>query len=94
MLSQKEYENIQRTIRDCEYSPNDFEISTTDMLERSGQLHMEVTEVSVQYVPTKVTRTYISGFGFSWMRELEKDLKKGTYDTLKNKHSSEREESQ
>ena len=94
MLSQEEYENIQRTIRDCKYSPNDFEISTTDMIERSGQLHTEITEVSVQFVPTKVTRTYIAGFGFSWMRELEKDLKKGTYDTLKNKNSSEREESQ
>ena len=83
MLSQKEYENIQRTIRDCKFSPNDFEISTTDMIERSKKLHLGITEVSVQFIPTKVTRTYISGCGFGWMQELENDLKKGTYDTLK-----------
>ena len=83
MLSQKEYEHIQRTMRDCKYSPNDFEISTTDMIERSQKLHMEITEVSVQFTPTKITRTYVAGFGFSWMLELENDLKKGTYDTLR-----------
>jgi hypothetical protein len=83
MLSQKEYENILRTIHDCKYSPNDFEISTTDMIERSRQLRMEITEVLVQFIPTKVTRTYISGFGLNWILELEKDIKNGTYDTLK-----------
>ncbi len=83
MLSQKEYENIQRTIRDCKYSPDDFEISTTDMIERSRQLHMDITEVSVQFIPTKVTRTYISGFGSHWLVEFEKDIKNGKYDTLK-----------
>ena len=83
MLSQKEYEYIQRTIHECNYSPNDFEISTTDMLERSQKLHMDITEVSVQFIPTKVTRKYISGFGVSWIQALEKDIKKGKYDTLK-----------
>ena len=83
MLSQKEYENIQRTIRDCNYSPYDFEISTTDMIERSQQLHMDITAVSVLFIPTKITKTYISGFGFYWLQALEDDIKKGIYDTLK-----------
>ena len=83
MLSQKEYENIQRTIHDCKYSPNDVDISTTDMIKRSRQLRTDITEVSVQFIPTKVTRTYISGFGLNWILELEKDIKNGKYDTLK-----------
>ncbi len=83
MLSQEEYENIQRTIHDCKYSPNDFEISTTDMIERSQKLRMDITEVSVQFIPTKVTRTYISGFGLNWILELEDDIKNGKYDTLR-----------
>ncbi len=83
MLSQEEYENIQRTIHDCKYSPNDFEISATDMIERSQKLRMDITEVSVQFIPTKVTRTYISGFGLNWILELEDDIKNGKYDTLR-----------
>jgi hypothetical protein len=83
MLSQEEYEYIQRTIHECKYSPNDFEISTTDMIERSQKLHMDITEVSVQFIPTKVTRTYISGFGLSWIQAFEKDIKNGAYDILK-----------
>ena len=83
MLSQTEYEKIQCTIRDCQYSPNDFEISTTDMIERSQKLHIDITEVSVRFIPTKITRTYISGFGTNWIQQLEKDITNGTYDTLK-----------
>lgn len=82
MLSQEEYDIIRRTIRACMYSPNDFMISTTDMIERSRKLHMEITAVSVQFIPTKVTRTYLAGFGYRWIDELERDIKQGRFDAI------------
>ena len=83
MLTQEEYENIQRTIRESRYSPDDFEISAVDMIERSHQLNMDITAVTILFVPTKVRKTYISGFGYTWLWQFEDDLKKGTFDTLR-----------
>ena len=79
MLSEDEYAEFRRSIRDAGLSPDDFEISATDAGENSQKMRVELTDLSVRYLPTGVVRTYIAGFGYYWLRKLEKDVQDGLY---------------
>lgn len=80
MLSQGEYEELQRTIRNSKYSPDDFEISTVDYVDRCEHLHVELTRVFIRHIPNNLTRTYIAGSSSFWLRRLEHDVETGVYD--------------
>ncbi|RQW76917.1 MAG: hypothetical protein EHM51_02705 [Geobacter sp.] len=81
MLSDDDYEEFRRSIRDTGLSPGDFEISTTAAWDKSQKLHLDLTVVSVRYLPTGATGTYMAGFGYYWLRNLEKHIKEGFYGT-------------
>ena len=80
MLPQSDYEEFQRIIRGSKYSPHQFEISTSDYIDRTERLYVNFTTVHVRYLPTSITRTYLAGFSGYWLRKLEEDLESGVYD--------------
>ena len=79
MLSQSEYEEFHRVIRSSKYSPNDFEISAIDFVDRCQHLYADFTRVYIKYIPTDVTKTYIAGFASYWLQNLEQDIKNEIY---------------
>ena len=79
MLSQSDYEGFHRVIHSSKYSPNDFEISAIDFVDRFQHFYADYTRVYIKYIPTGVTKTYIAGFASYWLQDLEQDIKNEVY---------------
>ena len=78
MLSQDDYEEFHRIIRDKMQSSDDFEISTTDNFEKSEKYQVEVTEVLVKNLKSNITVNYLSRFRLLLAAEIRKGPGKGT----------------
>ena len=74
MLSQREYEEFNRVIRSSRYSPDDFEISAIDFVDRCSHVYPDSSRVYVTYKPTSITRSYLAGFACYWLRNFQKDI--------------------
>ena len=79
MLSHDDYRQFRCIVRTGIYSPDDFEISTMDFIDRCQHIHANFTRVSILYKPTGVTRMYIAGAACYWLRNLEEDVRSKVY---------------
>lgn len=79
MLPQKDYDQFHTVVNSSSFTADQFEIGTTDYIDRSERLYPDFTRVYILHKETNVTTRYVAGCGAYWLQMFERDLDKGVF---------------